>query len=85
VDNRQQFTAKKRKHMRQISFPDTEEVTGFKSSTAHDFSNVCLAGGAKRGAQGGARSQADPLFFWRFKIEFMAVAPVSMTGRSWCL
>jgi hypothetical protein len=47
------------------------------------FSNVCLAGGAKRGAQGGARSQPDPVFFWRFKIEFIAVAPVSMTGRSW--
>jgi hypothetical protein len=30
-----------------------------------------------------ARSYLDPAFFWRFKIVFMAVAPVSMSGRSW--
>jgi len=41
--------------------------------------------GAKRGAQGRARTQADPVSFRRFKIEFMAVAPVLMTGLSWCL
>jgi len=39
--------------------------------------------GEPKGEPKGSRSQADPVFFWRFKIEFMAVAPVSMTGRSW--
>jgi hypothetical protein len=32
VDHGQQFRAKKRKHMRQIAFPDTEEIQGFMSS-----------------------------------------------------
>jgi hypothetical protein len=38
--------------------------------------------GSRKGNPRGVRSQADPVFFWRFRIEFMAVAPVSMTGRS---
>ena len=44
-------------------FPDTEEATSSNLVPPSGFSNVCLAGGVKRGAQGGARSQPDPAFF----------------------
>jgi hypothetical protein len=52
---------------------------GFESPKLHNKSKVRLAGGAERGASG----HADFLVFFA-KILFIVVAPVVMTGLSWC-
>src|ERR1700689_5153301 len=54
----------------------------FKSCTAHDFSKTCLAMRAKMRARRGAGSYFDWVLACRLRIAFIAVAPVSMTGRS---
>ena len=63
-----------------LDFPDTEEVTGSNPVRPTIFSKICLAVRAKRGAG----SYFGLTLPWRLKIVFMVVAPISITGRSWC-